>query len=202
VSGAQRRWRVRFPSASANCINSGRRYACAIGAAYKWSTGSETGTITVTQAGTITGHASMIVMSIPGAHATTPPEAGTAATGAGTAAPPALDPAGWGTEDTLWIAVNVNGETSTTGSWTANNGAPANYTDYFGTNPPDSSILGQVGGAVAFRQLNAASENPGAFSQDTTNARNTAVTFAVRPAPDAVAPYIAMAPQVPYSSSV
>ena len=37
----------------------------AIGAAYKWSTGSETGTFTVTQAATITGGASLILLSIP-----------------------------------------------------------------------------------------------------------------------------------------
>jgi hypothetical protein len=159
-----------------------------IGAAYKWSDGTETGAITVTQAATITGHASMILLSIPGTHPATPPEAGTAATGTGTAAPPSFNPAGWDVEETLWIAVNANGMTSGTGSWTANNSAPANYSDYIGTNPPDNSVVGQVAAAVAFRQLEAASDAPGAFAQDTSNARNTAVLFAVRPAPPPVAP--------------
>ena len=44
-----------------------------MGIAYKWSTGSETGTFTITQAATITGGAVMFLMAIPGAHATTPP---------------------------------------------------------------------------------------------------------------------------------
>lgn len=165
---------------------------CAIGAAYKWSTGSETGTISVTQAATITGHASTVLLSIPGAHATTPPEMGTSATGTGTAASPAFNPTGWDVEDTLWIAVNANGMTNATGSWTANNSAPTNYTGYFGTAPPDSSVVGQVAGAVAFRQIAAASENAGTFTQDTSNARNTATTIAVRPAPAAALKYVGM----------
>ena len=65
-----------------------------IGAAYKWSTGSETGTIAVTQVATITGHASMVLLAIPGTHATTPPEAGSyASSTAGTANRSALTPA-------------------------------------------------------------------------------------------------------------
>lgn len=153
----------------------------AIGAAYKFSTGSETGTFTVTQASP-TGHASMILMAISGAHASTVPEAGTIANGTSAAADPgALDPAGWAAEDTLWIAVGANGETSGTGSWTAMNAAPTNYTDFQGTNPTDTSTVGQTGLAVAFRQLNATSEDAGAFSTDTSNARNSALLIAVRP---------------------
>ena len=53
--------------------DSGTGTTLAIGAAYKWSTGSETGTFTVTQAATVTGDASMMLLSIPGAHLTTPP---------------------------------------------------------------------------------------------------------------------------------
>ncbi len=154
-----------------------------IGVAYKWSTGSETGTISVTQAATITGHASMILLSIPGAHASTPPEGGAIAHGTAAAADPAaLDPAGWAAEDTLWIAVGASGMTSGTGSWTGVASAPANYTDFAATNTTDNSTVGQVEAAVAFRQLNASSENVGPFSVDTSNARNSAVVIAVRPA--------------------
>lgn len=146
-------------------------------------TGSETGTVTVTRSGTLTGDASMIVLCIPGAHTTTNPEV-SAITSANAAAadPPALSPS-WGAEDTLWIAVNGNGMTSGTGSWTANNSAPTNYTDYFGTAPADTSTVGDYGLAVAFRQLNAATEDAGAFTADTSNARNDALLIAVRPAP-------------------
>src|SRR5215207_11212143 len=44
------------------------------GAAYKWSTGGETGTFTATQAATVNGDAAMILLSIPGPHASTVPE--------------------------------------------------------------------------------------------------------------------------------
>ena len=87
-----------------------------IGAAYKWSTGSETGTFTVTTADTSTTDRAMILMSIPGAHGSTPPEGGTIINGTAAAADiAALNPAGWDVEDTLWIAVCGSGETSTTG---------------------------------------------------------------------------------------
>lgn len=155
-----------------------------IGAAYKWSTGSETGTIAVTQAAAITGHAAMLIMSIPGAHATTPPEGSPIVHGTAAAADPAaFDPAGWAAEDTLWIAVGGNGETAITGSWTGVDGAPTNYISYDGTATADTSTVGQADVAVAFRQLNAASENVGVFSTDLSNARNSALVIAVRPRP-------------------
>jgi hypothetical protein len=155
----------------------------AIGAAYKWSTGSETGTFTVTQAATITGHASMILMSIPGAHATTPPEVGTIADGTSAAANPgSFDPSGWAAEDTLWIAVAASGMTSGTGSWTKTGTIPTNYSDGVNTNTTDNSTTGQTELAVAFRQLNASSEDVGTYGVDTSNARNSALIVAVRPA--------------------
>lgn len=165
----------------------------AIGMAYKWSTGSETGTFSVTQAATITGHAAMILLSIPGAHASTPPEGGSRADGTTAAADPgAFNPAGWDVEDTLWIAVGGSGETNTTGSYTGVASAPTNYTDYADTGI-SSDVVGGCEGAVSFRQLAAASEDVGTFSVDVTNARNAAVVVAVRPAPPpAVFPYRAL----------
>jgi hypothetical protein len=156
----------------------------AIGCAYKWSTGSETGTFAVTQAGAVTGHATMIVMSIAGAHASTVPEAGGRASGtAGGATPGSLNPAGWGTEDTLWLMVGGSGETATTGSFTGiTAGNPTNYTDNF-TTSITSDVVGGLNASVAFRQLNAASEDPPAFSDDTSNARWGAITIGVRPVP-------------------
>jgi hypothetical protein len=161
----------------------------AIGLAYKWSTGSETGTFAVTQAGTITGHAAMIVLSIPGAHLSTPPEAGGRASGTSAAANPgSLNPAGWGTEDTLWICVGGSGETSTSGAFQglagAGGGNPTNYGDNIATGI-SADVVGGVEGGAYFRQLNAASEDVGAISPDTSNARNAAVVIAVRPAVEA-----------------
>ena len=157
----------------------------AIGAAYKWSTGSETGTFTVTQAATITGGASLILLSIPGAHASTPPEVGTIADGTGAAADPgSFNPSGWDAEDTLWISVIASGMTAAGGSWTATGTtAPTNYTDRVDTNRADDSTIGRVEGAVAFRQLNAASEDVGTGGVDISNALNSALLIAVRPVP-------------------
>ena len=147
-------------------------------------TGSESGAVTVTRSGTLVGDASMILLCIPGAHATANPEATAMATGANTAQadPASLSPS-WGSDKTLWIAANGNGLTNISGSWTANNGAPTNYSDFFGTNPSDTSTVGDFGLAVAFRQNEAASEDAGTFSQDTTNARSGALVIAVRPVP-------------------
>lgn len=153
-----------------------------IGCAYKWSTGSETGTFTVTSADTSTNDSCVILLSIPGAHLATPPEAGSYATGTATAANPvSFNPAGWDAEDTLWIAVGGSGETGTGGAYDGISAAPANYTGY-----ADSGIsadaVGGVEAAVAFRQLNAASEDVGTFTLDLSNARNAAIVIAVRPA--------------------
>lgn len=153
----------------------------AIGAGYKWGSGSEAGTFTVTEAATITGHATMIVMAIPGAHATTPPEFVTKANGTTTAADPGALTPSWGAEDTLWIAVAGSGETATGGAWNGTGAAPTNYTDTFHVNGSD--VLNGSDASVAFRQLNAASEDVGTWTTDLSNARNSALLIAVRPAP-------------------
>lgn len=171
--------------------DSGTSTTLAMGAAYKWSDGTETGTFTVTQAATITGHASMCLLSIPGAHLTTPPEAGSRASGTtGAADPAAFNPAGWDVEDTLWISVQGNGMTSGTGSWTACGAtAPTNFSDWADSNTTDSSVVGQTEIAVAFRQNATASEDVGTASgHDLSNARNGAFVIAVRPAPEATNP--------------
>src|SRR5688572_2680618 len=107
----------------------------AIGCAYKFSTGSETGTFNVTTADTSTSDSALIIMSIAGAHATTPPEAGSFATGVNATMPnpAAFNPAGWDAEDTLWLAIGGCGEDATTGSFTGIAGPPANYGDGYQT---------------------------------------------------------------------
>src|SRR5215207_733808 len=104
-------------------------------------TGSETGTVTVTRSGTLVGDASMIVLCVPGAHASTNPETTAIAVATAAAADPAALSPSWGAEDTLWIGVNGNGMTSITGSWTATSSAPTNYTSYFDTAPTDTSVI-------------------------------------------------------------
>ena len=106
----------------------------------------------------------------------TPPEAATATTGTSTAPDSgSLNPAGWGTEDTLWFAfASANGLSSTTPRFSA---YPTNYTN----GRSDISAGGNgVVQAVARRELNAASEDPGAFTIDTSAAWR-ASTIGVRP---------------------
>lgn len=156
----------------------------AIGAAYKWSDGTETGTFTVTTADTSTQDRATILMSIPGAHQSTPPEAGTMATATDAAADcPSFNPSGWDVEDTLWIVIGASGETSLTGSYQGIQAAPTNYGNYFDSGM-SADAIGAVELAVAFRQLAAASDDPGVFTTiDTTNTRSAALLIAVRPAP-------------------
>ncbi len=156
----------------------------AIGAAYKLnSTGQETGTFTVTQAATVTGFAAMILMAITNAHLTTVPEATAIAVGTTAAADPASLSPSWGSADTLWVNVAGNGETSGTGAWGGIGSAgPSNYGNFFHTNPTDSSTIGQSDGGVSFRQNTATSEDAGTITgTDLSNARNAALTIAVRP---------------------
>lgn len=159
----------------------------AIGMAHKWSDGTEAGTFTVTQAGTITGHAVMFLMSIPGAHASTPPEASAKANGTSSApSTENFNPAGWDVEDTLWIAVCGVGETATGGSFTGVSGVPGGttptWTDLFGPGTLTADVVGGVEAAVAFGLRAQASVLHTGFSVDTSNARNSQMIVAVRPA--------------------
>lgn len=170
----------------------------AIGAAYKFSTGSETGTFTVTQAATITGEAAMILMAISGNHATSPPEATAKADGTTAAADPASLSPSWGADDTLWIAVAGNGETNTSGTWTGLTTSPTNYSgDVLAASGTD--VVGSTDAGVAFRQNNAASEDAGGWTQDLSNVRNSALVIAVRPVegPAPQPPSVMMAPRIP-----
>ena len=153
-----------------------------IGCAYKFSDGTETGTFTVTTADSSTNDSAFFLLSIEGAHDTTPPESGGYGSGANANADAgSLDPSGWDAEDTLWIAVAGCGETATGGSFTGMASAPTSYVDYAETGI-SADVVGGIEGAVAFRQLNAASEDPGTFSNDVSNSRWGACTLAIRPA--------------------
>lgn len=161
----------------------------AIGAAYKWSDGTETGTFTVTQAATITGHASLLLLAIPGAHASTPPEVSTIANGTAATASSNSHTTSWPDgEENLWIAVGASGETSTAGSYTGI--ATTNPTNY--SNIAETGISGDVVGgteaAVAFRQLASSNQASVGFSVDLSNARNSVLTIAVRPAAEVYVP--------------
>jgi hypothetical protein len=155
-----------------------------IGCAYKVSNGSETGTFTVTTADTSANDRVTILMSIPGAHASTAPEAGGYVTGTnanGNAG--SLDPAGWGTEDTLWIVAQGCGEDATTGSFTGLSTTPPTNYGSMATTGISADVVGGLEGGVVFRQNAAGSEDPSAWTNDTSNTRVGAITIAVRPTP-------------------
>jgi hypothetical protein len=161
---------------SASAVNP----SMAMGCAYLISNGTETGTFTVTSS--ISGRSAMFLMSVKNWHGTTIPEVAFSAETATTAQdPPNLDPAGWGAEDTLWIAVAAGGQTSLTGSWGGITSAPASYTDYAESSIAGGDVIGACQIAVAFRGNNVSAENPGSFTTDTSPEIERAATIAVRP---------------------
>jgi hypothetical protein len=112
---------------------------------------------------------------ITGAHTSTNPAIGTTAVATNTNPdPPSLDPADWGAEDTLWLAVvaAANGGTTITTY-------PTNYTNGITENSGGTSD--GVAIATARRELNATSEDPSTFTMDASRAWR-ANTIAVRPA--------------------
>jgi hypothetical protein len=109
-------------------------------------------------------------------HGTTPPEISTAATGdSNSPNPSSLDPSGWGTEDTLWIAAaGIANDPGTSGY-------PSSYTNGVETQGEGSGDDCQLNSA---RRANATdSENPGSFDLGGSGSEPwVAFTIAVRPA--------------------
>jgi hypothetical protein len=97
------------------------------------------------------------------------------ATSASTSAPnpPSLDPANWGTEDTLWLAAATWDGTVTA---TAKD---ANYT-YVSGSPATSGGTGGAGLALAERSNAVSAEDPGAFTLSAAES-TTASTIGIRP---------------------
>jgi len=96
--------------------------------------------------------------------------------GSGTAPnPPNFDPAGWGTENTLWIAY------AATSSHTSITSYPTNYTN--GTFNISNAGGGNAEASTfsARRAIRAAAEDPGAFTLGGGNAPGVSFTIAVRP---------------------
>lgn len=146
--------------------------------AYLFAAGGET-SVTITT--TVAEHSNILALRITGAHASTPPEISAVVQGASTAPDPGnLDPAGWGSEDTRWIALCVlDGGNPVTGY-------PANYPD---NNLNVDAIISAAYIGLAARALTASAENPGAFAI-TTSDNWSAFTIAVRPGtgPQTVSP--------------
>jgi hypothetical protein len=149
---------------------------------YRICDGSEGGSATwIASVGTT---ASWQVRKVTNWHGTTVPEAATANSGGSpsTNDPPSLTPS-WGAANTAWLA--IMGNTAQVVSITA---APANYSGFTANAVSSGGSACNTGSA--YRQLNAASDDPGSF---TTGSDRwwMAATIAIRPvviAPVTVAP--------------
>lgn len=162
--------------------DAGNGSAVRAGVAWKRAIGSEAGTITVTTSASEGG--GIRILCVRGAHPTTAPEvsAGVSAATAN-ANPDSLNPSGWDAEHTLWIAGMVNdGNVAVTAG-------PTGYFDFGNTRWANASGAGV---ATAFKHANAASEDPGAFTQTAEDTR--AFTIGVRPAAPSVLLYDYEAP--------
>ncbi len=141
------------------------------GIAYLIASGGET-SVTVTHS---TERGNAIAMRISGWHGTTPPEVTTAATGSSTTPNPGSLTPSWGADDTLWIAAMFADDSAVPFPVTA---WPTNYTD---NQTQGSTAASACDVAIATRNLNAASEDPGTFTMTGTETWS-AYTVAVRPA--------------------
>jgi hypothetical protein len=139
--------------------------------------GSEGGT-TITVTASI-GSASRAAQTfqVRGCHGTTPPEIATNATTGNNPDPPNLAPS-WGAEDNLWIV----------GMGTEKTSGFATYPTNYANDQHASQLSNTYTLAVCSRNLNASSENPGAFGTFAGSPRYLAFTIAMRPAPAAGGP--------------
>jgi hypothetical protein len=87
--------------------------------------------------------------------------------------PPNLDPAGWGTENTLWISYVAGGTYASTTTY------PSNYTN--GTHTVAGSGTTGASASSSRRDYTASSENPGSYTMSSTT-DGVPFTIAVRPA--------------------
>ena len=151
------------PSGWTQLFHVGGGTAAVFAAYYKVASGSEGSTVTVTADQNIinSAHNSYRITVYNGT-----PEAATATGSSTTPDPPSLSPS-WGADDTKWIAATGCGNA------TADLGAPTNYG---GLLEALDSVF-ECGSAN--RDLNAASEDPGTFS-NATNTSWVAATVAIR----------------------
>lgn len=141
--------------------------------AYRFADGTETSPISVTGAASGNHHATWDVERWTGAHASTPPEAGTGvAASTANPNPPSLTPS-WGTEDTLFeVLLGITNGSRTVSSY------PTNYAS--NQNVQLNSDAADVAVISASRELNGSSDDPGTFTL--SGSTTTLVqTIAIRP---------------------
>ena len=142
---------------------------------YLIASGGET-TVAVTHGSERSNH---LAIRITGWHGTTPPEITAVASGSSTTPNPGSLSPSWGAADTLWIAVlgcdNTTTDPFPITAW------PTNYDSNHLSNNTATSAADV---AIATRELNATSDDPGTFTMTGTETWN-AYTIAVRPAASA-----------------
>lgn len=151
--------------------------ACKLVVLYKVADGTESGNLSL-----VSPSESWCARTwrITGYDPNTPPAiatAGDGGTGSANPDPPSLNPADWGTEDTLWIATSAgDGDVAYTA-------APASYGNSQFSKSTEATTTDRCALGSAERTLNAASEDPGVFTRATDDW--IAATIGVRPAPTA-----------------
>ena len=144
-----------------------------IGIAYLIASGGETA-VTVSKSITERFTAIAIRISTASWHGTTPPEVSTGATGDDTTPDPDSVTSSWGSADNLFIAAMLFDDSAGGGTVSA---YPTNYSSN-NVISPDVSSAGR--GAIASRELAAASDDPGTFTISPTD-QWWAGTVVVRP---------------------
>jgi hypothetical protein len=149
----------------------GNGSAVRVACAWNRAAGGETGTIDVTNS--VAEMTAVRILCIRYAHPTSAPEisAGQNGIAANSGNPDSLTLAGWGVENTLWIAAMGNDD---------NVAVTAGPADYGGFGNTRMAAASGAGVATAYRHARATSQNPGTFTHAT--ASNRAWTVAVRPA--------------------
>lgn len=156
--------------------------AVALFVSYKIAIGTESGNFTATLGNSDTEQGGWRVFRITdwfgSSGGITTLGSGSGGTTSSTPNPPSVTPS-WGADDTLWVAAMAADTSRTVSAF------PTNYTT------TSSDVSGGAGGAtlgVAFRSLNAASQDPGTFTIS-ANDDWACFTVAIRPAAAAVAPW-------------
>lgn len=122
-----------------------------------------------------------ISVLVSGWHGTTPPESDHSAGSSAAPDPPSFNPAGWDAEDTLWLASACTSAGEDTGTWTLPSGYTLVEKDHSTTTTSGVQL------AVAYKNSNAASENPGTFGIAASNNWHC-LTVAIRPGASATVP--------------
>jgi hypothetical protein len=154
-----------FSASGWTTLKNGAISTANLGVLYKLATGSEGASVVVTS--TVSAKLESIAARITGWDGATAPAMSTLATGTSASPNPANLAPGW-TLNTLWIAAMVDGDIGGVSTW------PTSYS------LNQTSIINGESLAMCARNLNAASDDPSAFTIPTSDIWD-AITLAIHP---------------------